>query len=333
MSNRTGWGMTKNLFISAIGCLLLLSFLGCQTTTTSTDDWLQSDKIRVLSTTTLVDDLVREVGGEHVARLTLIAPALDPHSYELVKGDDEKIFAAHLIFYSGLGLEHGPNLHRFLRESEIAWSVGDAIIKDRPEAIVRIDGQIDPHIWMDVSLWLQGLDVVAEALEGLDPEHGAEYWERAAMYKKRLLALDAKIASMLDQVPLEKRYLVTSHDACNYFCRRYLATSEERLEGVWMERCSSPEGLAPDAQMSLRDLQKVVHELLTHKIDVIFPESNLSQDSLRKLIDIGKSSGLSIRIALEPLYADAMGEAGSNGDTYEKMMEHNARVLKENLCG
>ena len=314
------------------GLGLLVGLLACTSQEGQVDEWMADDgRIKVLSTIGMVDDLVRVVGGERVDRLVLIGGALDPHSYELVKGDDEKLGRADLIFYNGLGLEHGPSLARYLAENKKAVAIGDGIVRRQPSAVVRVDGQVDPHIWMDVSLWLRGIDVVVDKLGRVDPASAADYSERGERLKNRLRDLDTQVMAELSKVPSDKRYVVTSHDSCNYFTRRYLATPHERASGRWTERCCSPEGLAPDSQLSTADIQDVVNHLVAYNIEVLFPESNLSQDSIRKLVDAGRQKGMEIRIASDSLYGDAMGEPGSDGDTYEKMMWHNARVLVENL--
>ncbi len=313
---------------------LLLGLLACTSQESRVDEWMATDgKVKVLSTIGMIDDLVRVVGGERVDRLVLIGGALDPHSYELVKGDDEKLARADLIFYNGLGLEHGPSLARYLSESEKGIAIGDGIVRRHPSAVVRVDGQVDPHIWMDVSLWLRGVDIVVEKLTQIDPDAAAEYSRRGERLKGRLRDLDTQVMAELSKVPSDKRYVVTSHDSCNYFTRRYLATAHERVSGRWTERCCSPEGLAPDSQLSTADIQDVVNHLVAYNIEVLFPESNLSQDSIRKLVDAGRQKGMEVRIANDALYGDAMGEPGSDGDSYEKMMWHNARVLVENLNG
>ncbi len=315
----------KWLYLVLVSCLA-----ACTGGGSNVNQWMNNkEQIRVLSTVGMVDDLVREVGGEQVTRLVLIDGSLDPHHYELVKGDDEKLQCADVIFYSGLGLEHGPSLCRYLRESDLAVGVGDAIVRNDPRAVVRLGNSVDPHIWMDVSLWMRGTEIVAEVLSSIDPANAHLYQERAEKYKDRLCDLDTELRAQLSKVPLEKRFVVTSHDSCNYFSRRYLATNEERNSGAWKERCTSPEGLSPEAQLSTLHIKDVVNHLIAYNIEVIFPESNLSQDSIKKLVDAGKKRGLAIQIAEEPLYGDAMGEVGSDGDTYEKMMRHNARVLME----
>ena len=226
-----------------------------------------------------------------------------PHSYELVKGDDEKLERADLIFYNGLGLEHGASLSGWLHASGKAEAVGDRILKSEPEKILRKGGAIDPHIWMDISLWKQAIDPIVERLSGADPAGKSYYEERGRALKQKMDLVHREIYETLHRVPAQKRYLVTSHDAFHYFTRSYLA---EEGELNWAARFNAPEGLAPDGQLNPVDIQKILAYLFLHKIDILFPESNVSRDSIRKIVASGKELGLSLRISDEALYGDAM---------------------------
>lgn len=301
-------------------------------TPSEVDQWLsEQERPKVLSTVGMIDDLVRQIGGETIARLTLISPALDPHRYELVKGDDEKLAGADLIFFNGLGLEHGASLARYLHDNPKAVAVGEGIVAADASGLVSLDGQVDPHIWTDVSLWRMGADVIAQRLKEISPQHGEQYDANCNALKERLAAVHTGVQQEMERVPLERRYLVTCHDAFHYFARRYLATDEERANGGWRERCTAPEGISPEGQLSSLDIQYVIDHLSRHRVHVLFAESNLNQDSIRKIVDAGGRLGLSVRIAKEPLFADAMGPAGSPTDTYERMMLYNARVIADNL--
>ncbi len=307
-----------------ISLIAILMLTACSTPKEH-QGWSSEGKIRILSTTGMVADLVREVGGARVEGITLIGLGLDPHSYELVKGDDEKLFEADLIFYSGLGLEHGPSLSRYLKESAKAVSVGEGIL-DKGGTPIWVGSEVDPHIWMDVSLWLKGTEVVAEALAAYDEAHREEYFERAKVLAGELGRVDGELRARLGAVPEEKRYLVTTHDAFHYFARRYLGED-------WEERVVAPEGLAPEGQLSLADIQNVIEYLAVRGVEVLFPESNLSRDAIRKIVDVGRKRDLKVRIAREPLYTDAMGERGSAGETYAGMMRYNGEAIARNLLG
>lgn len=311
--------------------LLLILTAGCgqlEDRSKQTREWMGSDKIKILSTTAMINDLVKSIAGDRGSAIVLIQGNLDPHSYQLVKGDDEKLNTADVIFYNGLGLEHGASLQHHLEQSAKAIALGNLIQKKNPEAIYYVQGQVDPHIWMDVSLFMESIPFIVEVLSQKDPANKEYYGEKGADLAKTLKEVHEGIKKTLHQVPPEKRFLVTSHDAFNYFSRAYLA---EDGEENWEDRFKAPEGLAPDNQLSSSDVQLILDHLERLKIHVIFPESNVSQDSIRKIIHAGKEKGIDVIIAEDPLYGDAMGSPGSPGDTYPKMLEHNAKVIEKYL--
>lgn len=322
-----------------IGVLLLLSFfVSCsfvnkKGSAQGQTRFKQNGKLKVLSTIAMIDDLVREIGGEHVDNITLIRGDLDPHSYQLVKGDDEKLAAADLILFNGLGLEHGPSLQHFLYDSKKAVAVGDYIRDQSPELILMHKGQVDPHIWMDIAIWEKSVHLIVKTLSALKPELNDYFEENGRRLTTEMLDLHLELKAELNKVPPEKRYLVTSHDAFNYFTRAYLAEESEITDGTWTKRFAAPEGLAPESQLSTTDIQYIIDHLQRYRVKVLFPESNVSQDSIRKILQAGKEKGLDLTIAKEYLYSDAMGLPGTSGDTYLKMVEYNARTIQKYLQG
>lgn len=291
----------------------------------------RNGKLKVLSSTAMIDDIVKRVGGEHIDTLTLIRGGLDPHTYQLVKGDDEKLAYADVIFYNGLGLEHGPSLQEQLADQKNAFSLGDAILSKHPERILYYQGQIDPHIWMDISLWKEIVPTIVANLSQYDAKNAPEYKRNGDRLLKELEEAHLALRSELQQIPDTKRYLVTSHDAFNYFTRAYLATDEELAQDSWQKRFAAPEGLSPESQLSAADIQQIIDHLKAYNIHIIFSESNVSRDSIRKIVQSGKDNGLELRIATAYLYGDAMGEAGSEGDTYVKMIRYNGRTIASYL--
>lgn len=313
--------------------LLILSACGGNTQdaknrTDALKKWKEPNgKIKVLSTTAMIDDVVKQIGREHVDTLTLIQGELDPHSYQLVKGDGENLARANLIFYSGLGLEHGPSLQQYLQDNQNAIGLGNKIQENAPELIVMCQGQPDPHIWMDISLWARTVPFIVEALSEKDSAHKEYYLKNAEALLSKMQLLHGHLREELQSIPEEKRYLVTSHDAFNYFARAYLATDEEVKNDQWFKRVAAPEGLAPDSQLGATDIQGILDHVALYDIHVLFAESNVSKDSIRKILTAGEEKGLKLRIANPALYSDAIGKKGSDGDTYMKMVEHNAKTI------
>jgi manganese/zinc/iron transport system substrate-binding protein len=321
----------KTICLSLLCCLGLF---GCSKSssephTSAFESWMNDNgKIKILSTTAMIDDLVGQVGRDKIDHLALIVGEIDPHSYELVKGDDEKLSYAHVVFCNGLGLEHGASLRYRLETHPNAVALGNEVQKKYPEQILMVGGQRDPHIWMDVFLWSKTIDPIVEALSKCDPEHAEFYKKNGEELRQQMLNIDQEIFNRLQAVSPNKRFLVTSHDAFNYFTRRYLATVAERASfEAWKDRFAAPEGLAPDGQLSAADIQKIINFLCHHSIGVVFPESNVSKDSLKKIVNACREKGLSVKISQEVLYGDAMGSIDSDAGTYLKIMLHNAEAI------
>lgn len=315
--------------------LLLLCFFSCTDSKNhmqETQDWkARNGKVKVLSTIGMIDDLVKKVGGEYIDSISLIKGELDPHSYQLVKGDDEKFSFSDIIFYNGLGLEHGPSLQHHLMTSPKAVALGNKILEENSSLILMHGGSYDPHIWMDISLWAKTIPYIANALSERDPVHSEIFQANAEKTIKEMYSVHDQVKKELAKVPESKRYLVTSHDAFNYFARAYLAAADEAQAADWKKRLASPEGLSPESQLSAADIQLIINYLIQNQIHVLFPESNVSKDSIRKIVSAGKEKGLELSIAQVNLYADAMGKPGSEGDTYLKMIEYDAKAISKYL--
>jgi len=279
-------------------------------------------KLKVISTTAMIDDVVAQIGKDRIDHTSLITGEIDPHSYELVKGDDEKLKTARLVFSNGLGLEHGASLQYCIERHSNHVALGNILYQKNPNTILIRGGQIDPHIWMDMGLWSEIIDPIVEALAKASPQDAPFFTENGKALKTEMLNTHALFKNKIASIPSEKKYLVTSHDAFNYFARAYLGDD-------WENRSRAPEGLAPDGQLSCRDIQAIIDHLKNHSISAVFPESNISRDALRKIVLASRELGLSVEIVSEPLHADALGSKGSDADTYFKMMEHNVRVLSK----
>ena len=310
-------------FIACV--LILLSVVSCSVSTErgkALQKWLEPNgKVKVLCTTGMIADVAKKVGGDRVDVLTLIVGELDPHSYELVKGDSEKFSHADVVFANGLGLEGGASVKSQIEMHPHGYRLGDGI-----EGVLYEDGHADPHIWMDAKLFSQIVPKMVVAYEAVDGKKG--YSSRGKQVGLELDLLHKELCDMMTEVPMEKRYLVTAHDAFHYFTRAYLASGDEE----WECRCHAPEGLAPDSQMSIADMQEVVDHLLKYRVGVVFPESNLGTVSLEKICAICRESGLHVSIYQDELFGDAMGSPGSGADTYAGMLKENGRRIAKALC-
>lgn len=306
---------------------LILSFLcGC-----SAGDhqplraWMADNgKIKVLSTTRQINDLAAEIGGERVDCWVLIDSFLDPHSYEMVKGDGEKIDRADLVFYNGCELEHSANLSAYIHSSEKASAMGEWIRLHNPEKFLYAGQAVDPHIWMDISLWRRASEGILDRLIRFDPDGADEYRSRAHALWARMDKAHEEVRALMQQVPSKRRYFVTSHDSFQYFTRAYLSDENEQN---WTDRFAAPEGLAPDGQLSPVDIQRILDFLKLRQIRILFAESNVSRDSLEKIACAARETGGDVRICKDPLYSDAMPDKMR----YLDMLRYNAETITKNL--
>jgi manganese/zinc/iron transport system substrate-binding protein len=168
--------------------------------------------VKVVATTTIVADLVRQVGGERVEVQTLMAPGVDPHSYRATPADLASFEEADIIFYSGLGLE--ARLERGLEGLETR-AVPHAVAR----GIEAVDG--DPHVWHDVTLWRRAARQVRDDLSERDRANATVYRENAARYDAQLVELDRWVRRRVARVPARERVVVASHPGFGYFGRAY----------------------------------------------------------------------------------------------------------------
>lgn len=285
-------------------------------------------KIKILSTIPMIGDLVEKIGGEVIDHVTLIRGNIDPHNYELVKGDVEKIQYADIVFYNGLGLEHGASLTYQIQNHRKPIALGNYLLENYRDKIIISDGEIDPHVWMDVNLWKNSIDLVVKALSDIDFANGQYFANNGTKLLAELEQLDLEMFSLIQEIPEERRFLVTSHDAFSYFARRYFSIAGE---ADWSKRCAAPEGLAPDGQLSMGHIRDIVAHLSQYRISVIFPESNVSPDSLKKVRESCLEKGIEVSISKNSLYGDSVGEENGSANTYMKMMKKNAEVIYQSL--
>lgn len=286
---------------------------------------------KVLCTTALIGNIVEAVGKDVVQVTSLITGEHDPHSYRLVKGDDEKFAEADLIFYNGLGLEHGPSLKAILEKSPKAHSLGSFLEKTTPSKLLRVDQVYDPHVWMDIKLWAECVPFIEEKLIELVPDAKEAIIQNARALSQKMHLAHEQIVAGFQAIPDTRRYLVTTHDAFQYFARAYLANEQERENGSWTERVAAPEGLAPESQLSTVDIVHVVNYMIRHDVHVLFAESNVSRDSIRKIMDAARKQGFQVSIAEAPLFADSMGKAGSQASDYLGMMLYDAEAIQNEM--
>lgn len=321
--------MKKLFFLLAFSLCFVLVLVSCSSRPRFPKSSSDSRK-RVLCTIHMIADLTTQVAGDVVYVDTLIKKELDPHSYELVKGDDERLLEADLILYNGLGLEHQPSIYQHLKNHPNSHAVGDYVKEHYPQQILITNQVTDPHIWMDVSLWEKTVPYIVKQLSDILPEHKDVFAQNGEKLCQSMQDTHVKMVTLLQNIPEHKRYLITCHDAFNYFAKSYLANPEEAQSNSWRARFIAPEGLAPDCQLSTSDIQRVVDFIRKHDVKTIFPEYNVNLDSIQKIYDASIKSGLNVQISNAPLYGDSFSQ-NNEQNNYLDMIWHNALTIHQQL--
>ncbi|QDS86960.1 Periplasmic zinc-binding protein TroA precursor [Rosistilla ulvae] len=299
--------------------LLIALIVGCQRSPESATQTQRdpSRPIRVLTTTGMVADLARNVGGDQVEVVQLLGPGTDPHLYKPTRDDVQSILGADVVFYSGLMLEGkmGDTLVRAGRSKPV-WAVTEAIDETYLLEPEDAQGHFDPHVWNDIQAWSQCIEVVRKALADFDPDHADDYQANAAKYQQQLSELHEFGLRSMQTIPAENRILVTSHDAFNYFGRAY----DLQVLGV--------QGLSTESEAGLQRINGLVDLLIDKKVRAVFVESSVPRKNIEALVNGAASRGQEVKIGGE-LFSDAMGAAGSYEGTYVGMMDHNiTRVVR-----
>ena len=309
------WNPTARWIVFAAWGLVLLA-AGCGGRVPS--GVADGGPLRVVATTTVVADLVRQVGGDRVTVDCLMAPGIDPHSYKPTPRDADRLAGADLVVASGLHLEGKlTDLLERLGRSRPVVLVGDSL----PEAdLITVGGGLfDPHVWFDARLWSRTVPTVAEALATADPVHASAHRDRAAAYVARLMALDERLRTQIATIPASRRVLVTAHDAFRYFGRAY------GIEVVGVQ------GTSTESEAGLADINRLVDLVASRGIPAVFIETSVSDRSVAALREGATARGHDVGVG-GTLYSDSLGGPASGAETLEAALEANTAAIVEALA-
>jgi len=274
---------------------------------------------RVMATTSVVADLVRQVGGDRVEVECLMGAGIDPHSYRATPRDADRLSRARLVVASGLHLEGkiADLLTRLARRTPVV-AVADGLPRERLLAVS--DGLFDPHVWFDAALWSGCVPPVRDALVALDPGGAEAYRGRADDYVRRLAALDERMRARLAAIPQRRRVLVTAHDAFRYFGRAY------GVEVVGVQ------GTSTESEAGLADINRLVDLVASRGIPAVFVETSVSDRNVAALREGARARGHAVGIG-GTLYSDSLGGPGSGAETLEAALEANVETIVKALAG
>ena len=297
---------TTALLIGTLGAPWLLGSSG----------GLAGPRIKVTTTTSMVTDLVKQVGGDRVEVQGLMVAGVDPHLYKASASDVTKLQRAEVIFYSGLLLEGKLQdvFAKMARTKKHVYAVTEAIAEKELLEPESFGGHYDPHVWFDVTLWAQCVETVVKGLSEFDPKYKDYFAKRGKEAQMKMGDLHQWALKKAAELPKEKRVLITSHDAFNYFGRAY----GFKVVGL--------QGISTVEEANLAAMTQLVDFVKKHQIRAIFIESSVPPNAIKRI-----SEDAGVKIGGE-LFSDAMGTPGQmeNGydlGTYEGMIKHNLTTV------
>lgn len=284
--------------ISRRSFFAVLATLAVATTSRS---WA-ADKLKVVTTFTILGDMVKNVGREHVALTTLVGPDADAHVYEPTPADARALAQADLVIVNGLGFEGW--IDRLVKASGYQGLV--VVASEGIAALKTKAGQLDPHAWQDLNNGRLVVANIAAALAAADPAHADDYRRHADAYDRELAALDGEIQSRLDADPGDRRTVITSHDAFQYFGRAY---------GIEFH---APVGLSTESEPSAGEVAALIRQMREEGTQALFVE-NITDPRLVE--QLAREAGAVIG---GKLYSDSLSGPTGPAPTYIDMFRHNA---------
>ena len=293
----------------SIICLFVIFLVACKAPTKS------SGKLKVVVTTSMLTDLVKNIGGDLIDLQGLMGAGVDPHLYKASEGDVSKLFNADVIFYNGLHLE-GKLVAVFekMETQKTTVALGEFLAKEGLIGSDYFASNYDPHVWFNIQYFKEFSDKVTSVLSDKDPKNAASFTANNLAYQQKLDLLHTAVVNTIATLAPEKRILVTAHDAFNYFGKAY----GFKVVGL--------QGLSTATEAGVQDVQKLSEYIIANKVKAIFIESSVPRRTIEALQEAVISKGHQVSIG-GSLYSDALGDGGSVEGTYVGMFLYNIKTI------
>ena len=309
--------MIKKLILTVIPLALLLGGVLNFVNHHKSADQQSSNQLRVVTTNSILEDMVRQVAGDKVALHSIVARGVDPHEYEPKPTDISETTQADVIFHNGLNLETGGSgwfskliktAHK--KDREQVFEASDAVT---PLYLTTNQSEQDPHAWLDLGNGIRYVETITAVLKAKDPKHANYYQERSDTYVAKLKKLDAAAKEKFLDIPEKQRLLVTSEGAFKYFSKAYHVIPAYIWE-INTESQGTPEQMA-----------EVLAKINASEVKALFVETSVSPKSMAQ---VSKETGLPI---YSKIFTDSLAKKGEIGDTYYDMMKWNLDKIHQGL--
>lgn len=282
---------------------------------TETEEASHDGRPLVVVTTNLLADAIQNIVKDSVHVESLMGAGVDPHLYKASIGDLRRLLDADLIFYQGLHLEGklGEVLDKLGRTKDVA-ALADDISPTKIRYVDDNEKVPDPHIWFDVRIWKELVETACSKLSAKYPLYAAYFRANTDAYLSELDQLDRYIQQQVRHIDRDKRVLITSHDAFNYFGVAY----DVEVRGL--------QGISTLSDFGLKDVSDLVKMIMDREITAVFVESSVSARALEAVMAGVHERGGTLSIG-GMLYTDALGEPDQPEGTYIGMMKYNVETM------
>lgn len=280
----------------------------------------EDEKLKVVTSFTIIADMAREIGGENVEVYNLVPSGTDPHEYEPLPNDIKAATKADVLFYNGLNLEGGKKgwffkmMKTVNQKDENIFSLTERVEPLYLSGEGGREEEINPHAFIDPAVGVKMAEDMRDVLVKKHPSNAEAIQKRGDAYVQRLKDIDNDLQERIKTIPEQNRTLVTSERAFQYFNTHY-GLKEAYIWEIDTEENGSPK--------QIKDLVKFIHE---HKVPVLFVESNVDS---RPMETVSKETG--VPIAKQKIYSDEIGNPGDEIDTYVKYLNYNIKLIHDEL--
>nr|Q53891.1 RecName: Full=Metal ABC transporter substrate-binding lipoprotein ScbA; Flags: Precursor [Streptococcus cristatus]AAC44133.1 ScbA [Streptococcus cristatus] len=300
--------------------LLLLAFVGlaaCSSQKSSTETG--SSKLNVVATNSIIADITKNIAGDKINLHSIVPVGQDPHEYEPLPEDVKKTSQADLIFYNGINLETGGNAwftklveNAKKKENKDYYAVSEGV------DVIYLEGQSekgkeDPHAWLNLENGIIYAQNIAKRLSEKDPANKETYEKNLKAYVEKLSALDKEAKEKFNNIPGEKKMIVTSEGCFKYFSKAY------NVPSAYIWEINTEEEGTPD------QIKTLVEKLRKTKVPSLFVESSVDD---RPMKTVSKDTNIPI---YAKIFTDSVAEKGEEGDSYYSMMKYNLEKIAEGL--
>ena len=308
-------GFKKLGFLSLI-FMLAVGLFACSNANKNSNT---SEKLKVVATNSIIADITKNIAGDKIDLHSIVPVGQDPHEYEPLPDDVKKTSQADLIFYNGINLETGGNSwftklvqNAKKEENKDYYAVSDGV------DVIYLEGQNekgkeDPHAWLNLENGMIYAKNIAKQLSAKDPKNKDFYEANLKKYLEKLEALDKEAKQKFNNIPKEKKMIVTSEGCFKYFSKAY------NVPSAYIWEINTEEEGTPD------QIKALVEKLRKTKVPSLFVESSVDE---RPMQTVSKDTNIPI---FEKIFTDSVAEPGQNGDSYYNMMKWNLDKIAEGL--